>query len=425
MSTPELLSEAIARAWTDRPPISASERAALEPALMRALRDLESGSATEMDQLQQATLNLLRSFPALDQQVREEISNLTVAAEREASTSVTDVAAPMRNYRYSTVEVAYATDRGFTGKPDVSDWYNADRGPLSFGTVQVRIPDDARMGKLDQLRIWPLSFRRDRRQRLESAGPIIDDPNQYVPLARGLLERAPRPEFLIFIHGYNVSFEDAVLRTAQIAYDLQFQGVPMLYSWPSDAATLAYLADGERAAWAHEDLTSVLRLTLARSGCTKLHLIGHSMGNRPLTESLTSPDLASLPVGAGSLGQVAFAAPDIDASIFGQRAKRFTQLANQYTLYVSDRDLALNVAQRLAQFPRAGQAGDDILVLDGIDTIDASQLDTGLVSHSYVGAHKSLIYDLFYLINLELRPDERAALTPTVTPAGIYWTLRR
>ena len=43
-----------------------------------------------------------------------------------------------------------------------------------------------------------------------------------------VIERAPEPEILIIIHGYNVGFSDAATRAAQIAYDIDFKGTPVL-----------------------------------------------------------------------------------------------------------------------------------------------------------------------------------------------------
>jgi esterase/lipase superfamily enzyme len=38
---------------------------------------------------------------------------------------------------------------------------------------------------------------------------------------------------LVFVHGFANSFEDAVFRNAQIVYDLDYQGLSVLYSWSS------------------------------------------------------------------------------------------------------------------------------------------------------------------------------------------------
>ncbi len=87
-----------------------------------------------------------------------------------------------------------------------------------------------------------------------------------------------------------------------------------------------------------------------------MHVVAHSMGNRILTEALST-------MGTYQLGHVVFAAPDVDAAVFTDRVDAFAGRADRYTLYVSDKDRALAAAKRLVRYSRAGSAGTDILVL--------------------------------------------------------------
>ena len=86
-------------------------------------------------------------------------------------------------------------------------------------------------------------------------------------------------------------------------------------------------------------------------------------------------------------GQVIFAAPDIDRDRFIQLAAKFKGCAARFTLYASSRDVALLASKFVHGYPRAGEAGEALLVVDGVDTIDASLVDTSLVGlrHSYFG----------------------------------------
>ena len=52
---------------------------------------------------------------------------------------------------------------------------------------------------------------------------------------------------IVFVHGYNTSFDHAVYRSAQISYDLKFDGAAFLYSWPSGGAVASYTYDRESA----------------------------------------------------------------------------------------------------------------------------------------------------------------------------------
>jgi esterase/lipase superfamily enzyme len=62
---------------------------------------------------------------------------------------------------------------------------------------------------------------------------IVDD-KQIVAAAMGQIEVAKNypNQALIFVHGYNMSFDNAARRAAQIAYDINFDGATFLFSWP-------------------------------------------------------------------------------------------------------------------------------------------------------------------------------------------------
>jgi esterase/lipase superfamily enzyme len=89
---------------------------------------------------------------------------------------------------------------------------------------------------------------------------------------------------LVFIHGFNVSFEDAARRTAQLMYDLKFKGAPIFYSWPSQRAFLDYAVDETNVEWTVPHLEQFLHEIAANSGAEKIYLIAHSMGNRCLAK---------------------------------------------------------------------------------------------------------------------------------------------
>ena len=70
---------------------------------------------------------------------------------------------------------------------------------------------------------------------------------------------------LVFVHGFNTSFEHALFRTAQIAYDIKFDGAPFLYSWPSKGALSSqdYSYDRESAGAAEPYLRQFLETRCA------------------------------------------------------------------------------------------------------------------------------------------------------------------
>ena len=110
------------------------------------------------------------------------------------------------------------------------------------------------------------------------------------------------------------------------------------------------------------------------------------------------------------LQQLILTAPDIDTGHFRQLAKVIRNTSMRVTLYASSLDKALSASLKLHYYPRAGLSGKDITIIEGVDTIDASTVDTELLGHSYYGDNKSVLTDIFSLIYEGRPPSERLAL---------------
>jgi esterase/lipase superfamily enzyme len=410
MDESQLLVEAIARSWPEDPALLPSSAEAIEPELLDALRALDETPRVARQEVQARITELLRRAPTLDSRVTHEFGRLLLAIERAPTAPD---ALPL-SHRHSQVEVLYATDRIGTDNVYGELGFGGTQGSgLAYGLAHVCIPDDHRMGRLPNPRRWRLLFRRQR----EWALRLSNVPNYLTTLA-ALRDRAPASDILVFVHGYNVSFADAIYRTAQLAYDLDFKGVAVSYSWSSNARTRSYLADGENSAATQRLFRSFLHQTIGGPDCGRVHVIAHSMGNRVLTEALSTAN-------DYRLGQVVFAAPDLDARVFVDRAAAFPASTERYTLYVSAKDKALAISRHLAEHPRAGEAGPNLLVLAGIDTVDVTELDTDFLGHSYVFEHRSVVSDLYALIQHGHPPAQRFGLVPMVSPNGIFWMFRR
>ena len=73
----------------------------------------------------------------------------------------------------------------------------------------------------------------------------------------------------------------------------------------------------------------------------------------------------------------------------------------------SSGDRALALSKRFHDFPRAGESGENLLTLPGVDTIDATAVDTSFLGHSYFADNRVLLHDMFDLIRYEAPPDHR------------------
>lgn len=248
--------------------------------------------------------------------------------------------------------------------------------------------------------------------------------DEFVSELRGSLASAGENDALVFIHGYNVGFADAARRAAQIAFDLKFSGRTLLYSWASAGEPHKYTVDEATVEWSAPHFEAFLRLALTEIGARAVHVVAHSMGNRPLVRALERFDASTLPPGAATLRQIILAAPDVDSDTFRQLAAAFKGRAQGVTLYASSRDLALKVSKAVHGYRRAGDAGDALVIVDGVDTVDATKVDTSLLGlrHSYFGSKRSILSDIFHVITQGKAPDLRFDLE--ATPAGKYWLYR-
>ena len=248
------------------------------------------------------------------------------------------------------------------------------------------------------------------------------DRSRFLERVRSGLEVATRAELLLFVHGYNVSFEDAARRAAQLAYDLHFEGLPALYSWPSEGSFERYLVDANNVGWAEPHFRDFLDLLRRNTGVNTIHVIAHSMGTRLVANTIAT--LAS-EASAAHLQQIVFAAPDIDADTFRNMSSAFAGKAERFTLYASSHDRALAASQRFQKYARAGQSGLDLVLVDAIDTIDASAVETEFLGHSYFGDADSVLSDLFYLVRNGTSPANRARLKERRRYGSTYWEFGR
>lgn len=229
-------------------------------------------------------------------------------------------------------------------------------------------------------------------------------------------------EVFVFIHGYNVTFEDAVRRTAQLHHDLNFKGAPICFSWPSRGAYFAYAADGASAEWAAPHLVDLILRLRAGDERMRIHLIAHSMGNRAMTAALRELAWKNEQT-ARNLQEIVMAAPDIDRAVFDQLAEAICSAAKRITLYASSNDRALWLSKFLHQGARAGDTDPDLAVREGIDSIDASKVDSAFLSlgHGYFADKLSIVTDISELLRIGTPPDKRGGLK--AAPSGKYWIM--
>ncbi len=239
------------------------------------------------------------------------------------------------------------------------------------------------------------------------------------------LDRAKRRELLVFIHGYDFKFDEAISQAAQLKHDLEFEGVLILYSWPSRGRRLSYRADETNVKWSGEHLRNFLQELTVCSAGTRVHLIAHSMGNQALLYALNDLATRQGPSGSPRFGQIILAAPDVDADEFRGSAGPILRIADRVTLYVCSKDRALNLSARLHDGrPRAGDAKHDLIAIKGMDTVDVTPSDRSRAHHSYFANNRIVLADISRILKDGSRPSERFGLERIELDDGVLWQIR-
>ncbi len=413
------LARAIANRWEDIAAALGADREQVEYELIGLLRRLELAQGPEQEAVIQLILALVQPFALAYQALVQAIRDADPARAKGAGKPAGFVSKD----RYTKFPVFYGTDRARADSGAAFIGFSGERGELSYGVAEVSIPDDPRMGKIERPRWWKLQFHEDPAQHVvvHSVQPLSE--LDFVNRARSTLDGTPKKEILVFVHGYRVGFKDAVVRAAQMAYDLHFEGLAALYSWPSEGSVPRYTVDEANVSWSRPRFAKFIAMLRERVGADTVHVVAHSMGNRLVVETLAAMSQGAA-TGIAGLNQVVFAAPDVDAGTFKDLAEGFRPKANRFTSYASSEDLALKASKAIHKYPRAGESGLDLVVTESVDTVDVTAVDTSLLGHSYYAENRSVLSDLFYVIRNGTPPDERFGLVAKDRYGSRYWTFR-
>lgn len=332
------------------------------------------------------------------------------------------------NPDYQLVDVYYGTDRKINQNPaSIKEYYLGERGDFSYGVCKVSIPKGHKVGELESPSIFKFQFSEDPALHVVLLDIQRLGQKDYFDSLRSEIKRSNKKQAFIFVHGYNVTFEDAARRTAQMAYDLEFDGAAVLYSWPSAGTLAGYPKDEGNVEWSVPHLREFIKDIVERTQAEQIHLVAHSMGNRALTRVLAEAKGYLNTRQLAIIKQIILTAPDIDADIFKRDiAPRITAINSEVTLYVSNKDKALEASKKVKGYSRAGDSGENIVLVEGVETIDASEVSTGFLAHSYYSEEVSVLKDIKQLVGEGLPAQSRHGLEPvSVKEQGMqYWKIK-
>lgn len=204
--------------------------------------------------------------------------------------------------------------------------------------------------------------------------------------------KRPR-QVLVYVHGYYTSFVTAVETAIALQKGLQFPGPVILYSWPSrKTSVLAYKTDEANARWSTPHFTAFLRAINKAFPGMPVSLAGYSLGSRFVTDGIAfyRRDGCSNCFGRAVLFAPDVSTADLRTALTSSNLCSGKPLSNPIIsapvlLYVSNDDRALRQSQRVHGNQRAGQAGGDLILCNGVDTVDVSYLNGGGNSgHGYL-----------------------------------------
>ena len=332
---------------------------------------------------------------------------------------------------YKMVQVFFGTDRQLVSNAkSLRDTFSENRGhAISYGTTVVSIPLRHKIGRMEDPIILRQYFA-DPKKHIVLLRIDLREQSELINDLRAAVTGGKANEALIFVHGFNTTFEDAARRTAQIAHDIEFAGVPMFYSWPSGGKPLDYVSDGNDADQAVSYLKLFLKHITEHAKFTAVTLLAHSMGNRTLTQAFIALRNEIPAEHLQVFKEIILAAPDIDADVFkNEIAPALIASKLPVTVYASSTDSALIASKKLNGAPRAGDSGTGLVVMEGMETIDATNVDTSLfwnLGHGYIADDRNVLSDLNYLIVKGLRASRRYGLEPIPSPIDTkYWKFKQ
>jgi esterase/lipase superfamily enzyme len=329
---------------------------------------------------------------------------------------------PLADLNATRVRVFYATDRKELRANNLEiryGWQKSPHGQIHYGECEVSIPKIHKLGKLESPSILKFEFRPDPKKHVLLAKLESFEEQEFLNRVASSIAKSDSRDAFIFIHGYNVSFEDAARRTGQIAFDLNFIGAPIFYSWPSGGRITRYFEDEAKIIWSTPHFEHFLSLLAHYSGAARIYVIAHSMGSRAVCDALKT--LSIDPACRFRLTHLILAAPDIDADTFRELSDAVKKLSRWITLYESTNDKALKASKEIHGDPRAGEP---LLIVPGLDAVDASAIDTDFLGHSYFSDSWPLLSDIHSILSKDEPPAKRFGLVEMEHTDGKFYVFK-
>jgi esterase/lipase superfamily enzyme len=259
----------------------------------------------------------------------------------------------------SRVPIFVATTRQ-RSTTDPGEMFSGERASdVSYAAITVSIPPDASR-KIGEVQ-WPTTLPGDPRRDFVTVSADYTDRQAFAASIAAIARQTGRTKVLVFVHGFNNRFDDAVYRFAQIVHDSKVPAIPVLFTWPSrgELRLRAYTYDRESANYSRDALESLLNMLVSYPSVTEVNLLAHSMGNWVALEALRGRSMrggqTAKSIGSDKLKNVMLVAPDVDVDVFRTQIQRMGASRPRIALFVSQDDEALSLSKDIwGGIPRLG-----------------------------------------------------------------------
>ncbi|MEN5082486.1 alpha/beta hydrolase [Bosea sp. TWI1241] len=262
-------------------------------------------------------------------------------------------------------QLLVATTRKSVG--DRAPWFGSERGPLTFAEARLSAPGRGLAARVSSAVSGDWQVLGVTRRTSADA-------------ARAFAEASNGRDVLLYVHGFNETFESAARSAGQLSHSLAFEGRTALFTWPSGGGLLAYAYDRESALWSRDGFTRTLKALVDNPTIGRVHIVAHSMGSFLTLEGLR--ELRDLEGFSDRIGAVVLASPDVDIDAFEQTVPRLGTIAGRMTVIVDPGDRALAVSSRIAGgVARAGAADRERLDKLGVRVADTAGRGWSMLRH--------------------------------------------
>ena len=321
----------------------------------------------------------------------------------------------------SEVDLFVATTRKPSDSP--GQVFTGERDhELNFADIDVSIPPDS-VRKIGDVQM--------------SSSDMGDPSREFValrldrlalPEALGRLDarlaHTPGRQVLVFVHGFNTRFGEAVFRTAQIVHDAHLTAAPILFTWPSRGELLGYAYDRDSANYSRDALELLLQGLQKDPAVGEINVLAHSMGNWVTLEALRQMAIRDKRL-APKIKNVILAAPDVDVDVFRRQIDEMGDHRPPFTIFVSRDDEALAASEKVwGDRPRVGAVDPEqepyksLFAADNITVIDLTAIQTNdVLRHSNFAESPAVVRSIGARLAEGQNFNDKAGLGAKITRA--------